>query len=190
MKRRGLLYPVLVILGLWFGTAAPVAAQDLSTSTSTILTINQERLFATSLYGERVNADIEAASATLSAENRRIEADLTAEEKSLTEQRPNLTPEAFRLLADAFDEKVQTIRRAQEVKTRELGRRLEEERATYFKLIVPVLGMLMKEHGATAILDRRAIFISSEGVDITGEAVRRIDATLGDGVAQPIAPEE
>ncbi|MCF6316283.1 MAG: OmpH family outer membrane protein [Marinosulfonomonas sp.] len=190
MKRRGLLFPVLVLFGLWFGAAAPVAAQDQGASSSTILTINQERLFAASLYGERVNSDIEAASATLSAENRRIEADLTAEEKSLTEQRPNLTPEAFRLLADGFDEKVQAIRRAQELKTRELGRRLEEERATYFKLIVPILGTLMKEHGATVILDRRVIFISSEGVDITDEAVRRIDATLGDGVAQPIVPDE
>jgi len=190
MGRRVFLYPVLVFLGLWFGVAVPVVAQTQGTASSTILTINQERLFSASLYGERVTTEIEAASQTLSAENRRIESDLTAEEKSLTEQRPKLTPEAFRLLADAFDGKVQAIRRAQEVKTRELGRRLEEERATYFKLIVPVLGTLMKEHGATVILDRRTIFISSEGGDITDEAVRRIDATLGDGVAQPIAPEE
>ena len=190
MERRILLYPVLLLFGLWFGAVAPVAAQERGAATSPILTINQERLFAASLYGERVNSDVEAASETLSAENRQIEADLTAEEKSLTEQRPNLTPEAFRLLADAFDEKVQAIRRAQEVKTRELGRRLEEERATYFTLVVPILGTLMKEHGATAILDRRVIFISSEGVDITDEAIRRIDATLGDGVAQPTAPDE
>jgi len=190
MGRRGLLYPVLLLVGLWFGAAAPGAAQNPGATSSTILTINQERLFAASLFGERVTGEIEVASETLIAENRRIEADLTAEEKSLTDQRPKLTPEAFRLLADAFDKKVQAIRRAQEVKTRELGRRLEEERAAYFKLIVPILGELMNEHGATAILDRRAIFISSDGVDITDEAVRRIDATLGDGVAQPIAPEE
>lgn len=190
MERRGLLYPVLVLFGLWFGAAAPVFAQGQGTSTSTILTINQERLFAASLYGERVATEIESASKTLISENRRIEADLTAEEKSLTEQRPNLTSEAFRLLADGFDEKVQAIRRAQEVKTRELSRRLEEERATYFKLVVPILGTLMKEHGATVILDRRVIFISADGVDITDEAIRRIDATLGDGAAQPTAPQE
>ena len=189
MEQRGGLYKALLLLGMFIGAASPVYAQDPEPQ-STVLTINQERLFATSLYGERVKAEIEAASAALSAENRKIESDLTAEEKELTEKRPNLSPEAFRVLADAFDEKVQGIRRAQDAKTRELTRKLEEERTAYFNLVIPVLGALMKERGATAILDRRAIFISAESVDITEDAVRRIDASLGDGRVQPVTPEE
>lgn len=170
--------------------AAPLGAQEDTSIPAGILTIHQERLFTMSLYGERVQAEIEAASAALAAENRQIESELIAEEKALTEQRPTLDPEAFRVLADAFDEKVQGIRQAQDIKTRELGRKLEQERNTYYELVLPVLGELMKERGAVAILERRMVFASANSIDITEIAVRRIDATLGDGKKTAPAPEE
>ena len=170
--------------------AAPLGAQEDTLIPAGILTIHQERLFTMSLYGERVQAEIEAASAALAAENRQIESELIAEEKALTEQRPTLDPEAFRVLADAFDEKVQGIRQAQDIKTRELGRKLEQERNTYYELVLPVLGELMKERGAVAILERRMVFASANSIDITEIAVRRIDATLGDGKKTAPAPEE
>jgi len=170
--------------------AAPLGAQEDTPIPAGILTIHQERLFTMSLYGERVQAEIEAASAALAAENRQIESELIAEEKALTEQRPTLDPDAFRVLADAFDEKVQGIRQAQDIKTRELGRKLEQERNTYYEQVLPVLGELMKERGAVAILERRMVFASANSIDITEIAVRRIDATLGDGKKTAPAPEE
>jgi len=190
MGKRGILYAILLVFGIGITATQPMSAQGLNSPNGSILMINQERLFSTSLYGERIKTEIEEASAALAAENRKIEADLTAEEKSLTERRSELEPESFRLLADEFDKKVQGIRRAQDTKTRVLGQRMEEERLAYYNLALPVLGALMKERGAVAILDRRSVFISADDIDITDEAVRRIDATLGDGTVQPNTPEE
>lgn len=187
MGLRGFLLSVLLLAGLGGG---PVVAQEKPLVRNAILTIDQDRLFKGSLYGERVAAEIEADTIKLKEELRRIEAELVAEEKALTEKRATMEPDAFRALADAFDEKVQEIRNAQDVKARSLGARMEQERAAYLNLVLPVLGKLMEERGAAIVLDRRTVFAAANGVDITDEALQRIDATLGDGKFQEPAPEE
>jgi Skp family chaperone for outer membrane proteins len=40
---------------------------------------------------------------------------------------------------------------------------------------------VVRERNAAVILDRRNVFLSAESVDITQEAIERIDAQLGDG---------
>jgi hypothetical protein len=44
-----------------------------------------------------------------------------------------------------------------------------------------ILGDLMLERGAVAVLDQRIVFLSHSSVDMTAAAVARIDAVLGDG---------
>jgi len=146
-----------------------------------ILTIDPERLFKDSLYGERVTTELQAAAQQLQDEFQTIENDLTAEEQELTDKRATMDPAEFRKLADEFDAKVQEIRRVQDAKARDLDHRLEQERATYLNLVLPILGELMNERGAAIVLDHRMVFVVAAGVDITEESLQRIDATLGDG---------
>lgn len=148
---------------------------------SPIVTLDRERLFAGSQFGQRLTSEIEAASRELAAENRRIEGELIEEERALTDQRATLTPEEFRPLADAFDKKVEAIRDEQDGKSRELNRRLEEERQTFFRAALPVLGALVRDSGAVAILNAEAVFLSFQQLDITDRAIARIDEVLGDG---------
>jgi Skp family chaperone for outer membrane proteins len=165
---------------------------------SPLLTLDQDRLFRSSAFGRRVLADLERATSALAEENRRIEEQLVAEEKRLTEQRQRVTPEVFRRRADAFDEKVVAIRRAQDAKERRLGQVLDEERQLFFERSVPILGEIVRESGAMAILDSRAIVLSSNAIDITDRAIARVNAQLGDGrglreeaeSAAPTAPGE
>ena len=89
--------------------------------------------------------------------------------------------EAFRSLADVFDEKVQSTRRAQEAKGRELSQLLEKEQIAFLNAAAPVLETLMREAGAAVILERRSVFLSANVIDITDAAIARIDAALGDG---------
>lgn len=152
---------------------------------SPVLVVELERLFSDSAFGKRVSAEIEAEGAAIAAENRRIEAELTAEEKEITEQRPTLGNEAFRKVADAFDEKVQTIRRQQDAKVRVFGQRGEEERRKFLVAAQPILQDLMREAGAAVMLDRRAVFLASQAVDVTDEAISRINNVLGDGATPP-----
>ncbi|MBY6138165.1 OmpH family outer membrane protein [Leisingera daeponensis] len=150
---------------------------------SGILTIQPDRLFSESAFGRRAEREIEAEGAVLTAENRRIEAELRSEELELTERRSEMEPEAFRALADAFDQKVQETRRRQDQKLREITQMGEEARREFIKASLPVLQQIMQEAGAGAILDHSSVFLSAEAADITSLAIARIDAVLGDGAA-------
>lgn len=157
-----------------------------------ILTIDQDRLFDGTLWGQRVARRIADASAALAAENRRIEAELTAEEKGLTDKRGTLPAEDFRKLADDFDARVTEFRRTQDGKARDVARLHDAERQAFFKAALPVMAEVLRDHGAIAVLDNRAIFLAADAIDATEEMIRRIDAELGAGtdVALPPAPDE
>jgi Skp family chaperone for outer membrane proteins len=165
----------------------PLVAQDglpaleLGSIQSPVLIIDVERVFAATLYGQRVNAELAAQAEALAAENRRIEADLTAEEQDLTRRRATLAPEVFRAEAQAFDEKVQGIRDAQDAKERALNEALAQAQDAFLQAATPVLGQLMQQSGAVVILDRRTVFLATGAIDITDEAIAAIDAGLGDG---------
>ncbi len=161
--------------------SAPVAAQQLGVPQSDILTISSERLFAESAFGRKVFAEIEAESKTLAEENERIVAELSREEKDLTKKREVLSPEAFRPLAEAFDLKVQTHRDGQRAKLDALARRSDEARTRFYELAQPILVDLLRDTGASIIIERSNVFLSSDASDVTQTAIQRIDGAIGDG---------
>jgi Skp family chaperone for outer membrane proteins len=173
------------------GTAAPLLlAQTQGTAPELeglpIVVLNQERLLSQSLYGQRIQREVEAAGAALSSENRRIEAQLTEEELRLTEQRATMSAEAFRPLAEEFDIRVEGIRAAQEAKSRALQQQAEAAQGQFFEQVFPVLIGLMRERGAAVLMDNRAVLLSVEGADITDAAIALIDAEIGEGPADPL----
>lgn len=186
-------------LGALFGAllcvALPVQAQqdgglsNLGVVQSLILTVAPDALYAQSDFGQRIVREIEAESVEIAAENRRIEAELTAEERELTELRDSLAPTDFRARAEAFDEKVQRLRREQDEKARAVGQRNDEARRALLTAAQPILLQLMIESGAVAVLDRRGVLLSVESVDITDEAIQRVNAEFGAGAAiLPLRP--
>jgi Skp family chaperone for outer membrane proteins len=180
--------------------ALPAAAQD-STVTAAdqtevavpqapLLIVDRNRLLAETLFGKALEAQFEADSKALIAENLRLEQALEAEERDLTERRATLPAEEFQTLAAAFDRKTEEIRTAQDAKSRAITSRREEQRQLFLQAAVPVLAALMREAGAIAIFDKDLVILSFRGADITDEAIARIDEVLGDGTDPgAVAPE-
>ncbi len=166
-------------------TGTMAFAQEAS-SPAPILTLNQERLYASSAFGQRVRAELDADSVALVAENRRIEAALVAEESQLTKDRVNMDPADFRALAEDFDVRVTGIRSAQAEKRDALQRVADQERARFFELAYPELFALVEETGALAILNQSAVILSSRQIDVTDIAIERMNAAFG---AAPLPPE-
>ncbi len=162
-------------------SAAPSAG-----ASNPIAIIDQDRLLSGSRYGQRMGQEIEAAGAALVAENRRIEGQLTEEELRLTAQRANIDADAFRPLAEEFDARVESIRAAQEAKSRALQAQAEAARAEFFELVFPILVDLMRMRGAAVLMDNRAVLLSAEGIDITEAAIARIDREIGGGGDAPL----
>lgn len=170
--------------GLSLGVPVPEIVQ------SQVLVIDFEKVFAQSAFGQRVATETEAEGQKLAAENRSIESELVDEERRLTEMRASTEPFEFKKLADAFDEKVQNLRKAQDEKARALGSRNESGRLRFVETARPVLAALMQEAGAALILDRRSVFVAADAIDVTAEAIKRIDATIGDGADLPSDGEQ
>lgn len=148
---------------------------------SSIVTLDRDRLFDGSMMGRAFQARFEAQTTALVAENRKLEAALEAEERSLTDRRRTLDSEAFRPLAEEFDARVEALRTAQDAKSRALSRAREADQQQFFEAVVPVLGQLMVDLEAVAIVDRSAIILSFDQIDITDQAIALLDASLGDG---------
>lgn len=178
-----------VALGLAFAPVAAFGQENTQAQISPILTLDQDRLFAGTLWGKRAAARIEAASEDLSSENRKIEVELIAEEKSLTERRSGMPADEFRTAAEAFDARVTEIRQSQDTKARAIGRMREDERQRFYSSAFPVIGDVLRARGAMVVLDSRAIFLSADSIDITDELIARIDETLGAG-SDEAAPED
>ncbi|HIF76459.1 MAG TPA: OmpH family outer membrane protein [Sulfitobacter sp.] len=189
--RRAFILLVMMLAGATHGLAqqAPVAEPQTNTPAparggviSPVLTIDSERLFRDSAFGQRVTREIEAESEQLATENREIEAALEAEERELTEKRSQMKPAQFRLLADAFDEKVQRTRTEQAAKNRALSEALDLERERFLSAAAPVLEQLMRNSDAAVILERRRVFVSSSVIEVTDEAIALLDEAIGTGL--------
>ncbi len=146
-----------------------------------IFTLSQDRLFTQSEFGQRMRREIKTRSTAIAIENRKIESELKVEEQTLTEQRASLVPAEFRVLADAFDKKVEAIRTEQAQKSLALNSFAETEQKRFFKLAFPVLIALVDELSAVAILDERSTIIASDKMNITALALARVNTAIGDG---------
>ena len=183
---RGLCRVLILLAAACLIQGGPLAAQE--EPASTILTLDQDRLFLESDFGRAAMAREEAATQALEAENKRIEAELVAEEQALTELRKSLPAAEFAQRATEFDEKVERIRAEQDGKARDLTRNRETERQEFLRVAVPVLGDLLSDKGAVAIIDKAALILSLSAIDVTDEAIARVNAALKAGDAAPAAP--
>ena len=175
-----------------------VQAQDLGVPLSPVLVINSDQVFLSSQAGQKIDADLEDKLQALVTENRAIESDLSAEELDLTRKRDGMDPAEFRTLANAFDEKVQKIRAAQDAKQRDLQQFRDQENQSFIQTITPILSDISRERGALLVLERRNVILSADTIDITQEAIDRINKAMqnqsspaGDTIDKsPVVPED
>lgn len=161
-----------------------VGAQEaLAVLRAPVVTLDRDLLFEGSLMGKAILQRLEQASNDLIAENRRLEQALEQEERDLTERRKTLPAEEFRALATEFDKRVEELRAAQDAKSRAITRQRDLDQQFFFEAAVPILGRLMTEVEAVAIIDRSAIILTFDRLDITSLAIERLDEELGEGPA-------
>ncbi|TBN43948.1 OmpH family outer membrane protein [Paracoccus subflavus] len=159
----------------------PAPADSSPVAAIPLLTVDQEALFSRSAWGRRTQRVLEETGREVAAENERLATQLAAEESELTDQRPTLDPAEFRRLAEAFDARATAIRRERAQVVEDLNGWAEADRAAFYRAALPLMGEMMQERGAVAVLDRRTVFVSLDAIDMTDDLVARLDADLGDG---------
>ena len=170
------------LMWVWVVALPVITAAQTEVPKSSILTIDSERLFRQSVYGQRIMREFEAERERLLEDKVKIEGELEAEELDLTQKRATLEPNEFRKLAEAFDTKVQAARLAQDETSRRLTRDLEQDRAEFLRVSLPFLAEIVRAAGAVAVLERTSVFLSADSVDITTLAIARMNESIGDEI--------
>lgn len=143
-----------------------------------------------SSLGERVWQQLIDEQEALRSENETIDQALAQEEQEITDQRETLSPEAFTSLADAFDKKAQRLRAEQAAKLEALTEKRAAMANELIVLATPILEEIMREAGALALIDAKAIVLGAGYIDITDEAIERIDLALKDDLSLGNRSEE
>ena len=172
------LFPFLLSAVLAF--AAPVHGQE-GAAPASVLTVDLEKIARESDYGQRVNGLYQAEILTLQSQAKQVEAELIAEEQDLVARRDIVSPEEFKELSQAFDRKVVAIREDQNSKQSELQAKQRDDQRNLLRLIAPILYEIVSARGASVLIDRRNIVLDLSSVDITDEAIAKMNETLGDG---------
>lgn len=146
-----------------------------------VLTVDQERLFVESAWGQRAKEKLEEKGGMIEAENERLAQQLSDEEAELTRKRETMDPAEFRKLAEAFDARATEIRRERAQVVQELNARSEADRNSFYQAALPIMGEVMQRRGAVAVLDRRTVFVSLDSIDITDELIAELDKHIGEG---------
>lgn len=154
------------------------------------LVIEQERLLRDSRVGQSILAEEERDRQALLEEGQALDAEFEAEELDLTERRAEMDAAAFRLLADAFDEKVVATRREQEQKAQAVSARAEARRRQFLSRVQPILLEILGETGAGGVVDRRFVLIFKQDLNITDEVIKRLDETVTDGARNGAQQED
>lgn len=182
--RAALALTLLAVL-LALAMPAELRAQQMGVVQSDVVVIDPERLLTETLYGRRLQAEIQAARDRLIEQNDRVAADLEAEELALTGLRATTPADEFRAMADAFDKKVAQLRLEAEQNSRELERRRDLAPAQFMRVIQPVLSELLQEAQAVVMLDVRTVLLRAEVADVSDLAIARINERIGTGPESP-----
>lgn len=190
---RRALGPILLVgalLGAPIGMSTTAARAQQPASAVPFRILDQDRLLHGSQFGQHILAGIHDAEQALQAENQRLFDQLAAEEQALTDQRPDLSPEEFRARADAFDAHVEEIRADRQRASEALTRQSEAQAQHFFDAALPVLVQLMNDERVIGLLKPDLLILGADWLDITDEAIARLDAAyaagaLSDGAAGP-----
>lgn len=173
----------LVWLGLAAALSPALAEQDRQSDPAlTIAVLDERRLFSESRFGQRVLRETQAAIDVLVAENKQIEATLEREESDLAARRDGMDPQAFRELADAFDQRVTEQRRERAEREQAISLRIQEEERRFQGVATSILAAFAEESGLMTIMSSQTLIYHRPEIDITERLIERINATLGDGV--------
>lgn len=167
-----------------------IPAAGLSQGQAPVLTLDQDLLYLTSAWGKRAQARLEAEGEIIAVENERLTQLLSAEEARLTGQRAVLPPAEFRRMAENFDLRATEVRRERAQAVQALNAWAEADRSAFFRAALPVMGQVMQDRGAVAVLDRRTVFVSLDAIDVTDDLVAAADRRLGDGEGAVPLPQQ
>ena len=153
------------------GMVAPaVQAQGLSYSVageSQVLVLDIRRALNESNAGQLILEKYKAAIIALNNEFNILQTQLIAEEQELRDLRSSMEVSEFVKLAEAFDQKSTQAREEYRLRKQAIDDELNENTDRLARILSQYAGEVMEEKGATVVLMKNQVIVSSNAIDIT-----------------------
>tara|TARA_X000000368_G_scaffold337141_1_gene274911 strand:+ start:220 stop:759 length:540 start_codon:yes stop_codon:yes gene_type:complete len=100
------------------------------------------------------------------------------ERERLIEQQSVMAPEAFEVKVADFEKKVQTYQVERQEKLRKLDQMVQMARAKILDEVKPIINEYAKEVGITVILEKNAVVMSADEMDMTEQVIKILNKKL------------
>lgn len=164
------------------GMVAPaVQAQGLSYSVageSQVLVLDIRRALNESNAGQLILEKYKAAIIALNNEFNILQTQLIAEEQELRDLRSSMEVSEFVKLAESFDQKSTQAREEYRLRKQAIDDELNENTDRLARILSQYAGEVMEEKGATVVLMKNQVIVSSNAIDITSGVMERANRLI------------
>ena len=164
------------------GMVAPaVQAQGLSYSVageSQVLVLDIRRALNESNAGQLILEKYKAAIIALNNEFNILQTQLIAEEQELRDLRSSMEVSEFVKLAESFDQKSTQAREEYRLRKQAIDDELNANTDRLARILSQYAGEVMEEKGATVVLMKNQVIVSSNAIDITSGVMERANQLI------------
>ena len=182
--------PLLRFLSMWacawifiFSTFAPNAALSQNVSVDReanvqILVLDIRKVLKESSAGQFILDRYKEEIIALNNEFNILQTQLIAEEQELRDVRPTMDVDAFVKLAEAFDKKSTQTREEYRARKQSIDDQLNEYTDRLARILSQYAGKVMEEKGASLVLMKNQVIVSSNAIDITFVVMERANQLI------------
>ncbi|MDE0810586.1 MAG: OmpH family outer membrane protein [Alphaproteobacteria bacterium] len=161
------------------GVAAPVIAQAIpKLEPVAVAVIDFRGVLSKSEAAKGIRKIIDTRREEFRSQFAQIEKQLREEQQALAQQRPIITADAFEQRAQNLQGRVRQAQLEAQRSNQQLKRGLDKAMDTVQKSLFRVVAELAEESGAGIVLFRNSIVIAVKNLEISQEALKRLNASL------------
>ena len=122
--------------------------------------------------------EIEKIAIEIENEIKASDEEIIKEQNLLIESQSIMAPEAFEAKRIEYESKIQTYNSERQSKLMKIDELIAISRNDILNAIKPILEEISNEKGITIILEKTSIMLNAEKMDITNEALKRLNKSL------------
>lgn len=177
LPRRRLLGALLLIAAA-VAPAARLEAQQAAPPPLVILIVDMQQILQDAKAAKEVQSALNQQYSAYSKQVAQQEDDLQKGGAELERQRTALSPEVYTARARELQQRYDELGKTVQVKRQALQQSLNDAMGKVRVAALEVVADVSKERRATLVLEKQAVVYESEGMDISGEAIVRLDKKL------------
>ena len=185
---------VAVVMSL--APVGPLRAQSQPLPTPVILIVDLQQILQDAKAAKGVQAVINQEYSSYTKEVAQQEDELQKSRTELERQRTILAPDAFNTRARDLQQRYDELGQVVQGRRQSLQQSLNEAMLQVKNAALAVIADIVKERKANIVIEKQAVVFEAEGMDVTADAVARLDQKLtsvpvnlpkpdGEGAAKP-----